>query len=240
MTAGKSLVRCRGGTGTGGRRAAAPGGRAAVASHQAAPVSRCTKFLGMNTVQLQSNSQIANAELAARYSGRALPDCTKCRTVSSATLRSGSRPRASMKQRATTMPALVTHRAGVIPALLAKGGGRLDPARVRAAGTELGIGRTILYCLISLFFAACRPRRRGGGQHWGYRRMTTFAGAVGGTTHRRSPVATPDWVGDGVAVERRIGTPGSTAQVHPEETTTSLPPLRQARPSSGPLWSVSA
>ncbi|MGI4946448.1 MAG: NAD(P)/FAD-dependent oxidoreductase [Janthinobacterium lividum] len=58
-----------------------------------------------------------------------------------------------------------------------------------------------------------------GGLDWGYRRMTTFAGTVGWPIHRRPLVATPDWVGDGVAIGQRIGTPGSTAQVHPARFT---------------------
>ena len=54
----------------------------------------------------------------------------------------------------------------MIRALLAKGGGRFDPAAVRAAATELGIGRTTLYRFISLFRAAevtsaLLPARRG-------------------------------------------------------------------------------
>ena len=62
--------------------------------------------------------------------------------------------------------ALATHRAEVIRALLAGGDGRLDPAAVRAAATELEIGRTTLYRFISQFRAtevtsALLPARRG-------------------------------------------------------------------------------
>ncbi len=62
--------------------------------------------------------------------------------------------------------ALAKHRADVIRALLAKGRTRLDPAAVRAAMAELGIGRTTLYRFISHFRAtevtsALLPSRRG-------------------------------------------------------------------------------
>jgi glycine/D-amino acid oxidase-like deaminating enzyme len=58
-----------------------------------------------------------------------------------------------------------------------------------------------------------------GGQEWGYRRMTTFAGTIGAPTRHPPLAPTPGWVGDGVAIKQRIGTPGSTAQVQPARFT---------------------
>ncbi|MGI4806581.1 MAG: NAD(P)/FAD-dependent oxidoreductase [Janthinobacterium lividum] len=58
-----------------------------------------------------------------------------------------------------------------------------------------------------------------GGRDWGYRRMTTFSGTVGGSTRHRPQATTPDWVGTDVAIGQRIGTPSSTAQVHPARFT---------------------
>ena len=46
-----------------------------------------------------------------------------------------------------------------------------------------------------------------GGQEWGYRRMTTFAGTIGRSESRVPLASTPGWVGDGVAIRQRIGTP---------------------------------
>lgn len=61
-----------------------------------------------------------------------------------------------------------------------------------------------------------------GGDEWGYRRMTTFAGTIGRPTRRRPLALTPGWVGDDVAIGQRIGTLGSTAQVHPARFTAAM------------------
>ena len=61
-----------------------------------------------------------------------------------------------------------------------------------------------------------------GGQEWGYRRMTTFAGTIGRPTRHLPLAPAPDWVGDGVTIEQRIGTPRSTAQVHPARFTSAI------------------
>ena len=60
-----------------------------------------------------------------------------------------------------------------------------------------------------------------GGQEWGYRRMTTFAGTIGRPTRHLPLAPAPDWVGDGVTIDQRIGTPRSTAQVHPARFTSA-------------------
>jgi len=62
--------------------------------------------------------------------------------------------------------AVAKRRADVIRALLTEGGTRLDQAAIRAAGAELGIGRTTLYRFIARFRAAevtsaLLPARRG-------------------------------------------------------------------------------
>jgi glycine/D-amino acid oxidase-like deaminating enzyme len=59
---------------------------------------------------------------------------------------------------------------------------------------------------------------------WGYRRLTTFAGVAGA---RRSDAARVgaydlDWLADGVSLYQPLGSPDSTAQVHPGEFTAAM------------------
>src|SRR5262245_48595030 len=65
---------------------------------------------------------------------------------------------------------------------------------------------------------------------WSYRRMTTYSGFAGslGIPRRRasSPVG---WLSDGAVVDRRIGSPQTTAQVHPGAFTAALMRAAQAR-----------
>jgi glycine/D-amino acid oxidase-like deaminating enzyme len=66
------------------------------------------------------------------------------------------------------------------------------------------------------------------GRDWGYRRMTTYGGAVGthgghGRGHRLP------WLSDNVAIERRLGSVETTAQVHPGQFTAALIAAAQAR-----------
>jgi glycine/D-amino acid oxidase-like deaminating enzyme len=73
---------------------------------------------------------------------------------------------------------------------------------------------------------------------WGYRRLTTYAGSYG---DRRSAASLlrprqgtgVGWVAAGVAVDRRLGTTDTTAQVHPGAFTTAL--LRAAVARGGEL-----
>jgi glycine/D-amino acid oxidase-like deaminating enzyme len=60
------------------------------------------------------------------------------------------------------------------------------------------------------------------GGDWGYRRLDTFAGVGGGSGGHRPSVRNVDWVAEGVTVQRRLGTPSSTAQVHPARFTEAL------------------
>ena len=60
----------------------------------------------------------------------------------------------------------------------------------------------------------------GGG--WGYRRMTTYAGTVGRSAAQAPRGAGPGWVSPEVAIDRQIGSAGTTAQVHPAAFATAM------------------
>lgn len=82
---------------------------------------------------------------------------------------------------------------------------------------------------------------------WGYRRMTTYGG-LGGWPGDRGPVL--DWVSDSVALDRRLGTTETTAQVHPGLYTKAMMRAAEANGAKlvegeveavervGALWSV--
>ncbi len=58
---------------------------------------------------------------------------------------------------------------------------------------------------------------------WGYRRLTTLGGFAG--THagpERRTAHDRNWLSDGVAVDRRLGTADTTAQVHPGQFTAAM------------------
>ncbi len=58
------------------------------------------------------------------------------------------------------------------------------------------------------------------GDDWNYRRMTTYGGAGNaGGGRRNGPVG---WVSDAVAIGRALGSPQTTAQVHPGEYTQAM------------------
>src|ERR1700744_1391251 len=75
--------------------------------------------------------------------------------------------------------------------------------------------------------------RRGFGLHaalshqiasdWGYRGMTAYSGSVVSErdARRRVPAAL-DWLADGVIIDSRLGTPETTAIVHPRAFTTAM------------------
>jgi glycine/D-amino acid oxidase-like deaminating enzyme len=58
------------------------------------------------------------------------------------------------------------------------------------------------------------------GGDWGYRRLTTYAGSAG--LGQRSKAHAIDWVSEIVAVNQRLGSTASTAQVHPEKFTAAM------------------
>ena len=68
-----------------------------------------------------------------------------------------------------------------------------------------------------------------GGDGWGYRPMTTFAGIVGRSRVSVPRGAGPGWVAPDVAVTGRLGSAATTAQVHPGAFTTAMMRAAQDR-----------
>ena len=66
---------------------------------------------------------------------------------------------------------------------------------------------------------------------WGYRRLTTFGGFAGNRryAHHRGNGYDIDWLWPGVRVDRRLGSPDTTAQVHPEKFTAAMMRAAQSR-----------
>jgi glycine/D-amino acid oxidase-like deaminating enzyme len=105
--------------------------------------------------------------------------------------------------------AVVIERTGLACAASGKSGGFL--ARDWCDGSPLeGLARRS-------FALHAELAQRLDGEAWGYRRMTSYAGRASAeprSPRRRSPLA-PQWLGCDVAIGQRLGTPQSTAQVHP-------------------------
>lgn len=61
------------------------------------------------------------------------------------------------------------------------------------------------------------------GDDWGYRRLATYGG-FSGTQHgmRRRGTAQGDWLSDDVVLDRFLGSPATTAQVHPGRFTAAM------------------
>ena len=58
---------------------------------------------------------------------------------------------------------------------------------------------------------------------WAYQRMTAYSGnVVSGRAHRRNRSATLDWLSEGVIIANRLGTPDTTAIVHPRKFTSAI------------------
>jgi glycine/D-amino acid oxidase-like deaminating enzyme len=58
---------------------------------------------------------------------------------------------------------------------------------------------------------------------WGYRGLSTYSGvATAGNGASRGRNADLDWLSDGVVIEGRLGTPDTTAQVHPARFTAAM------------------
>jgi glycine/D-amino acid oxidase-like deaminating enzyme len=61
-----------------------------------------------------------------------------------------------------------------------------------------------------------------GGDAWGYRRMTTYAGALADAAVPASQAAWHGWVAPELAIQGRLGSTGTTAQVQPADFTTCM------------------
>lgn len=64
------------------------------------------------------------------------------------------------------------------------------------------------------------------GNDWGYRRLTTYGGSLG--LGRRGAANVIDWVSASVAVDQRLGSTETTAQVHPAKFTAKMMQAAQA------------
>jgi glycine/D-amino acid oxidase-like deaminating enzyme len=60
------------------------------------------------------------------------------------------------------------------------------------------------------------------GADWGYRRLTTYSGFASARGVRRPGGHAIDWIADSVVVDRRLGSPETTAQVNPAAFTSGL------------------
>jgi glycine/D-amino acid oxidase-like deaminating enzyme len=61
-----------------------------------------------------------------------------------------------------------------------------------------------------------------GGGAWGYRRLDTYGGSTGIGAARGRPAHEASWLFDAVVLRQRLGSPESTAQVHPGLFTAAL------------------
>ncbi len=66
---------------------------------------------------------------------------------------------------------------------------------------------------------------------WGYRRLTTYGGVAGSRSRTRQPGA--GWLSDRVIVSQALGSPETTAQVHPAAFTTAM---MRAAEAHGAEW----
>src|SRR6266571_7313868 len=102
------------------------------------------------------------------------------------------------------VPSIVVERTGLACAASGKAGGFL--ALDWCDGTPLqSLARR------SFALHAELPQRIGG--DWGYRRLTTYAGVAGARNRARH--ADAGWLSDRVTVGQALGSPETTAQVHP-------------------------
>ncbi len=67
------------------------------------------------------------------------------------------------------------------------------------------------------------------GGDWGYRRMTTYSGAVGRGSSRAPRGPAPEWVSPETAIHGQLGSTGTTAQVHPAAFTAAMMRAAQER-----------
>jgi glycine/D-amino acid oxidase-like deaminating enzyme len=67
------------------------------------------------------------------------------------------------------------------------------------------------------------------GGDWGYRRLTTYGGMVGRPSARASRGPLHGWISSDVVITGRLGSAGTTAQVHPAAFTNGMMRAAQAR-----------
>jgi glycine/D-amino acid oxidase-like deaminating enzyme len=67
------------------------------------------------------------------------------------------------------------------------------------------------------------------GGDWGYRRLTTYGGVVAGASTRASRGLSRGWISPDVEINRRLGSNGTTAQVHPAAFTNRMMCAAQAQ-----------
>jgi glycine/D-amino acid oxidase-like deaminating enzyme len=60
------------------------------------------------------------------------------------------------------------------------------------------------------------------GGEWGYRRLTTYGGLLTSQARHDRPARQTHWVSDHVTLAQRLGSPDTTAQVHPGQFTAAL------------------
>ncbi|MGE0718760.1 MAG: NAD(P)/FAD-dependent oxidoreductase [Alphaproteobacteria bacterium] len=113
---------------------------------------------------------------------------------------------------------VVIERAGVACAASGKSGGFL---------AEDWCDGTPLQQLARRSFALHAELAEGIGRDWGYRRLDTYSGSVGG--RHRAGGRRSAWLAEDVAIERRIGDTATTAQVIPEDFTKGLMRAAEAR-----------
>jgi glycine/D-amino acid oxidase-like deaminating enzyme len=64
---------------------------------------------------------------------------------------------------------------------------------------------------------------------WGYRRLTTYAGTIGHRSIRTATGVSRGWISSDVTINGRIGSAGTTAQVHPAAFTKGMMRAAQLR-----------
>jgi glycine/D-amino acid oxidase-like deaminating enzyme len=67
------------------------------------------------------------------------------------------------------------------------------------------------------------------GGDWGYRRLTTYGGTVGRASTRATRGPSRGWISPDVEINGRLGSTGTTAQVHPASFTNAMMRAAQAR-----------
>ncbi len=73
---------------------------------------------------------------------------------------------------------------------------------------------------------------------WGYRRLTTYAGAVGRQSTRTSRGPSRGWISSDIEINGRLGSAGTTAQVHPAAFTNAMMRAARARGAGSRLATV--